>query len=213
MVHALYLNHPKGDEWFRADKINFMQLNIPVILGSIREGRGSYFPAKLMVEKLEATGAQTQLVDFKELPLPFYDRSKQPSEFNKVYPDPNIQRWSNIAAAADAFVFVVPEYNFGYSGVLKNALDWLYPELRYKAAGLVGVSTGPTGGARAIVQMRNVLSSFNIFDIRETVQFANIQKAFNENGNLLDESYNKKIDGLVKTLMLAAEAMKKLRKN
>ncbi len=192
-------------------KIKNFMLNIPVILGSIREGRRSFFPAKLMVEKLKAAGIDTQLVDFKELPLPILNCSKEPGEYEKIYPDPNVQKWSKIADAADAFIFIVPEYNFGYTAVLKNALDWLYPELRFKAAGLVGVSTGPTGGARAIQQFRGVLSSFNIFDIRETVQFANVQKVFDENGNLLDENYNKRIDGLIKSLAKAAEIMKKFR--
>lgn len=186
-------------------------LNIPVILGSVREGRKSYFPAKFMAEKLKSAGAETQLVDFKELPLPFINSPKEPAEYEKKYPDANVQKWSGIADAADGFVLVAPEYNYGYSAVLKNALDWLYPELRYKAFGFVGVSSGAVGGARAIAQLRGVIGSFNSFDIRENVMFGPVAKIFDEQGNLLDQSFLKKTDGFVKSLMSASEKMKVFR--
>lgn len=188
-----------------------MPLNIPVILGSVRQGRKSEAPAKLVVQKIIEAGHTSQLVDFKELPLPFVDCPKEPSEYKKVYPNENVQKWSNIADAADAFVLVVPEYNYGYSGVLKNALDWLWPEFNNKVFAFVGVSTGQVGGARAITQLRNVIGAFKAFDIRENVMFGPVTKAFDESGKLIDESYLKKIDGLIKSLAPAAEAMKKLR--
>lgn len=186
-------------------------MNIPVILGSVREGRMSIHPAKLMVQKIQALGHQPQLVDFKEIPLPFMNSSLEPSKLNKKYPDPNIQAWSGIADAADAFVIVAPEYNHGYSGVLKNALDWLYPEFNHKPVGLVGVSNGPVGGARMIEQLRPIMENFSMFAVRETVMFASVQNAFDAQGNLLDESYNKKIDGLLASVIKSAEAMKTLR--
>ncbi len=188
-----------------------MPLNIPVILGSVREGRRSEAPAKLIVQKLVEAGHKSQLVDFIELPLPFVNCPKEPSDYKKVYPDPNVQKWSNIADAADAFVLVVPEYNYGYSAVLKNALDWLWPEFKHKAFAFVGVSTGQVGGSRAIVQLRNVIGAFNAFDIRENVIFGPIAKAFDEQGKLIDDSYLKKIDGLIKSLSAAAEGMKVIR--
>ena len=151
------------------------------------------------------------MVDFKELPLPLLDCPREPAEYNKQYPDANVQKWSAIADAADGFVLVVPEYNYGYTAVLKNALDWLYPELRYKAFGFVGVSTGQVGGARAIAQLRNVIGSFNAFDIRENVMFGAVAKAFDGHGQLIDESYLKKIDGFIKSLGSAAEKMRGFR--
>jgi len=101
-------------------------LNIPVILGSVREGRLSEAPAKYIVERIKVAGYQSQLVDFKEIPLPFYNAPSIPAEYfsKNAYPDPNAQKWSEIARAADAFIIVSPEYNHGYPGVLKNALDW-----------------------------------------------------------------------------------------
>jgi NAD(P)H-dependent FMN reductase len=183
-------------------------MNIPVILGSVREGRKSYFPAKLINQKLKDLGHESVLVDFKELPLPFYDSALESSDHKGKYPYPNVQTWSSIAMAADAFVIVTPEYNHGYPGVLKNALDWLYIEFDHKPVGLVGVSNGLVAGARVIEQLRPIMENFSMFAVRETVMFAKAQNVFDEQGNLLDESYNKKIDGLLKPLVASAELMK-----
>jgi len=183
-------------------------LNIPVILGTVRQGRKSIFPAKLMVKSLQTVGVESQLVDFKELPLPFLDSLEEPSDLNKKYPYPNVQKWSGIADSADAFVFIVPEYNHGFPAVLKNALDWLYPEFERKPVGLVGVSSGILGGARAIEHTRPIIETFSMFAIRETVLFGKVQNLFDQQGKLLDEVYLKKVDGLIKSLVWSAQAMK-----
>lgn len=189
-----------------------MQLNIPVILGSVREGRMSIHPAQLVVEKLEALGHRTQLVDFKELPLPFLDTPKEPSEYKKDYPNENAKKWSSIADAADGFVVVTPEYNHGYPAVLKNAFDWLYPEFYRKAVGFVGVSSGKVGGARAIEQLRPIMENFGMFAVRETVMFGPVKDAFNLEGQLMDETFHKKIDSMLQSLLFSADAMAQARK-
>ncbi len=171
-----------------------MSLNIPVILGSVREGRKSIFAAQLIEQKLQEVGIHSQLVDFKNLPLPFVDSSVEPSQLYPTYPYPNVQTWSSVAQAADACVSVAPEYTHGYSGVLKNALDWLYVEFKLKPVGLVGVSSGQVGGARVIEQLRPIMENFSMFAIRETVMFSHVQTVFDEQGKLLDDKYLKSID-------------------
>lgn len=142
--------------------------------------------------------------------MPFYDAPAVPVVYFKAgYPNANAQKWSEIARAADAFVIVAPEYNHGYSAVLKNALDWLYSEFSKKSFGLVGVSSGSVAGARAIEQLRPVVENFGAFAIRETVMFGPVSKAFDEQGNLIDEAYNQKIDGLLKSLVWWAGHVKK----
>jgi NAD(P)H-dependent FMN reductase len=153
-------------------------MNIPVILGTVRKGRLSIHPANLLVEKLKQAGHESQLVDFAQIPLPFMDSEIEPSKLDKKYPYPNVQKWSEIADAADAFVIVTPEYNHGYTAILKNAFDWLYPEFDHKPVGLVGVSNGPVGGARMIEQLRPIMENFSMFAIRETVMFARVQDVF-----------------------------------
>ncbi len=191
---------------------NFM-LNIPVILGSVREGRKSIFAANLMVQKLQEAGVQTQLVDFKELPMPFFDQEKLPVQLYPNYPYPNVRAWSKIAEAADGFVIIVPEYNHGYSGVLKNALDWLFPEFKQKPVGLVGVSSGTYAGARAVEQMRPIIENFTMFALRETVMFGKVGELFDDAGNLKDAKYLESIQGMIKPLAFMAEAIKKAKKD
>lgn len=185
-------------------------LNIPVVLGSVRDERRSLDPAKVMVERLKAAGHESLLVDFKELPLPFFDSAIVPVGLKGVYPNENAQKWSNIALKADAFVLIVSEYNHGYSAVLKNALDWLYMEFTKKPFGMVGVSDGKYGGMRAMEQLRQVIENFGAFAIREVVAFGPVQDAFKD-GVLIDEAYNKKIDILVKNLAEFAGVMKPIR--
>lgn len=184
---------------------------IPVVLGSVREGRRSLWPAKLLVEKLQAAGHESQLVDFKDLPLPFFNSPVVPVGLKGTYPHKNVQEWSSIALRADAFVLIVSEYNHGYSAVLKNALDWLYMEFSKKPFGMVGVSDGKYGGMRAMEQLRQVIENFGAFAIREVVAFGPVQDAFDGQGKLIDESYLKKIDGLINNLVLFAEALKPIR--
>lgn len=191
-----------------------MILNIPVILGSVRQGRKSEAPARHVVEKIRQLGHQSVLVDFKELPLPFYDAPTVPVVYFKTkYPNDNAQKWSDIARQADAFVIVSPEYNHGYSAVVKNALDWGYLEFEKKPFGLVGVSNGSVAGARMIEQLRPVIENFGAVAMRETVMIGPVEKYFDDSGKLLDEGLNKKIDGLLKSLVWWAEALKKDRIN
>ncbi|MDE2312004.1 MAG: NAD(P)H-dependent oxidoreductase [Patescibacteria group bacterium] len=191
-----------------------MVLNIPVILGSVRDGRKSEAPAKYILAKIEAAGYQTQLVDFKELALPFYDGATVPVVyFKSQYPNPNAQRWSEIARAADAFVVVSPEYNHGYSAALKNALDWGYLEFERKPFGLVGVSNGTTAGARMIENLRPVIENFGAMAVRETVMIGPVQNYFGDDGKLLNPELNKKIDGLLKSLAWWARALKAARES
>lgn len=183
--------------------------NIPVILGSVREGRRSLAPARHIMEKIKAMGFETQLVDFKELPLPFYDAPTVPVVYYKTgYPNPNAQKWSEIARAADGFVIVTPEYNHGYPAVLKNALDWLYLEFERKPFGLVGVSDGRVAGARVIEQLRTVIENFGAMAVRETVMLGPIDKYFDLEGKLLDDSLDKRVEGMVHSLVWWLEKLK-----
>lgn len=186
-------------------------LNIVVVCGATREKRMSIWPAQYIAKVINESGHQATLADFKETPLPFINTEVSPGELNGVYPDANVQAWSNMVKSADALVIVSPEYNHGYTGVLKNALDWLYSEYDNKPAAIVGVSSGGVGGARMIENLRPILGAFQMWDIKETVMFRNVQDDFNEDGSLKDESYAKQVVGMLDSLYKKAEVLKKLR--
>lgn len=186
-------------------------LNIPVVLGTIRRERRSLVAARYVVGQVKAAGYQTELVDFVDLPLPLMDLPVEPSSLGGRYPDKNVQRWSEIAVAADGFIIVTPEYNHGYPAPLKNAFDWLYQEFSRKACGFVGVSDGPVGGARVVEQLRLLAGNYGMYDVRETVLFAKVQNCFDENGRLVEPRYAKLVSGLVASVGAASEALRTLR--
>ena len=188
-----------------------MSLHIAVVCGSVRNNRRSIWPARFIRQRVIESGHESTLVDFEELPLPFVYTDPSPSSLNKQYPDVNVQKWSAIADAADAFIIVTPEYNHGYPGVLKNALDWLYPEFKGKPVGLVGVSDGINGGIRAVEALRPVMANFDMFDIGQAVLFRSVQDLFDAQGNLLDTKVVGQITKLIDVLAKTAGAMKTLR--
>jgi NAD(P)H-dependent FMN reductase len=85
--------------------------------------------------------------------MPFFGQPATPATPGRPpYKDEVVQRWTAAIAQSDGFVFVTPEYNFGPSAVLKNAIDWVYPEWNRKAAGFV--SYGSAMGARSLIEIQ-----------------------------------------------------------
>ena len=143
-------------------------LSLKVILGSTREGRVGDKPAHwILGEASRQPGVAAELLDLRDFPLPFFDRPQSPIREGGVYRDPAVTRWAAQIAPADAYIIVGPEYNHGYSAVLKNALDHLYPEWARKPVGFV--SYGSVGGARAIEQLRLVAVELQMWPIRSSL--------------------------------------------
>jgi len=110
-------------------------LKVGIIVGSTRPGRNSEGVAKWVYEVAsERADAEFALVDLADFPLPHLDEPQPPSRGQ--YSKAHTKVWSKTIDAFDAFVFVTPEYNHGTSGVLKNAIDYLYREWNDKAVGI-----------------------------------------------------------------------------
>jgi NAD(P)H-dependent FMN reductase len=141
-------------------------LKIAIIIGSTRPGRNGEAVAKWVHGIAQKRNdAEFELVDIKEFNLPLLDEPVPPSMGQ--YSKPHTKRWAAKVESFDAFVFVAPEYNHGISGALKNAIDFLFAEWNNKAAGFV--SYGSVGGARAVEQLRLVLSEVQIATVRNQV--------------------------------------------
>jgi len=144
-------------------------LKIAIILGSTRPGRNGKAVADWVVEKAAGrTGAQYELVDLLDHPLPHIDEAIPPAMGQ--YAGEHTKAWAQTIAGFDGFVFVTPEYNHSTSGVLKNAIDYLYAEWNNKVAGFV--SYGGLGGARAIEHLRGICSELQIAHVRQQVSFS-----------------------------------------
>ena len=179
-------------------------LFIPVILGTARKGRMSEFAARLVCAELaRRPGVETEFIDICSLPLPVDDAGeaiKHPEFSSKMN-------------RADALAIVSPEYNHGYSGLLKHVLDSCLKEYIHKAAGVVGVSAGPFGGSRGIQDLLPVLRELGLITIFWDVNFSNVQTVFDPSGNLLERAYISRIDKFLKELIWMAKTLRYGREN
>ncbi len=156
------------------------KIKIKIILGSTRQGRFGERPAKWLIGEFKTRNdVEVELLDLKDYSMPFFDSQVSPSMLDKKYSNEIVQRWSNKIDEADAFIMISPEYNHGYSAVIKNALDWLSPEWHKKAVGFV--SYGSAGGARAIEQLREVAIELRLVPITKSIHipWEFIMKAMN----------------------------------
>jgi len=174
-------------------------LFIPVILGTVRAGRMSQHAAQLVtLEFGKHAGVQTELIDIAQTPLPTNDAGE-------AIKDPS---FSSKMERSDAIVIVSPEYNHGYCGLLKHALDTCLKEYIHKAVGIVGVSAGPFGGSRGIENLLPVMRELGLVTIFWDVNFSSVLKVFSADGALLDDSYIRRIDKFLKELIWMAKTLR-----
>ncbi|GAB7044116.1 MULTISPECIES: NADPH-dependent FMN reductase [Catenuloplanes] len=143
---------------------------IGIILGSTRPGRNGEAVAKWVLELARKHGgAEFELVDLLDYELPHLDEPVPPSMGQ--YTQEHTKRWSAKVAEFDGYVFVTPEYNHAPSGVLKNAIDYVYNEWNNKAAGFVSYGAS-AGGARAVEHLRLVMGELQVADVRAQVSLS-----------------------------------------
>src|ERR1700690_1267890 len=104
-------------------------LKVKIILGSTRQGRFSEKPGAWILEiAKKRTDINVELLDLRDYPMPFFNEPVSPNYKKEPYTEPSVVRWTAKIAEADAFLMITPEYNHGYSAVLKNAIDYVGPE-------------------------------------------------------------------------------------
>lgn len=179
-------------------------LFIPVVLGTPRRGRVSEHVARFIAEDLAARDSvQSEVIDIRDLPLPTDDAGERAK-------DPG---FSAAAMKADAFVIVAPEYNHGYPGLLKHALDTNLKEYIHKPVGICGVSAGPFGGTRVIENLLPVMRELGLVTIFWDINFSSVQNAFDEKGKLTEEAYVRRTDKFINELIWMAKVLKYGREN
>src|SRR6266853_95504 len=179
-------------------------LFIPVILGTPRQGRESENAARFVFEQTKKrAGVETELIDVRTLPMKLDDAGEQMK-------DP---KFSATVQRCDGLIIVTPEYNHGYPGLLKHALDMNLEEYIHKAVGICGVSAGPFGGARVIEALLPVMRELGLVTIFNDVNFGNVAKIFGEDGKLLDESFVRRTAEFLDELIWMARALRHGREN
>ena len=174
---------------------------IPVVLGTARDGAQSAKVADFVLKKAQEYGFETELIKVGDYIEAKTARVKQEGN-TKALP------WKEIVAKAHGFIFIIPEYNHSFPGEFKIFLDTLYKEYAGLTAGLIGVSAGGLGGARAIEHIKPIMNNFQIVATQKAVYFSVVQDLFDESGNIKDESYNEKLTKLFDEVKWFAERLK-----
>lgn len=156
---------------------------VAVVIGSTRPGRISPTIARWVTDVLqENSPMHYEILDLADAGLPMMDEPV-PAAYGR-YEHAHTRRWSAAVSGFDGFVFVFPQYNWGYPGVLKNAMDFLYAEWHGKPAGIV--TWGITGGARGAAQFTEVLHGFRMRPLDNRVEVALRDDDTDHNGHLVN---------------------------
>src|SRR5690625_2525543 len=187
-----------------------MALKLQTIIASTRPGRVGPSVSGWFHEFARNHGDfEAELVDLAEFKLPVYDEAVHP-RFQQ-YEQEHTRRWSASVASADAYVFVAPEYNYGPSPALVNALDFLFHEWNYKPCGFVSYG-GVSGGLRAAQMSRLHVTTMKMMPMMEGVTVPMVQSHISDSGTfasnrLIDASAQSLLDELLRW----AEALRPLR--
>jgi azobenzene reductase len=177
-------------------------MNIVIISGSTRTGRLSHRATIELAKRMAKRNIFAEVIDLAEYKLPILEDVAH----NQTYKDTNIQKFAQKLNSADAMIFVSPEYHGSYSGALKNALDYVWKEFAKKPIGVVTATTGKFGGVNASTQMQLLVLSLGAFPMPYKLLVPYVDEAFNENGELIDESIAKSFEKFITEFMWFAEA-------
>src|SRR6266404_745780 len=179
-------------------------LYIPLILGTARQGRQSEHVANFVLSEMKKRPEiETELIDVRQLKMRLDDAGEEMKDAG----------YAEKMTRADGLAIVTPEYNHGYPGLLKHALDMCLKEYIHKAVGICGVSAGSFGGARVIESLLPVMRELGLVTIFEDVNFGKIGTLFDDRGNLLDENFIRRVDMFLNELIWMSRFLRHGRQN
>lgn len=172
------------------------------IAGSLRSDSYSQIALEIAAQRVAALGAEVELLDLRQMNLPFCDGGSDYAEY------PDVLRLQQAFASADAMLLATPEYHGSVSGVLKNALDLMsFDQLSGKVAGLISVLGGQSN-SNALNDLRVIVRWVHGWVIPEQIAIPQAYKAFAADGKLLDEKLSQRFDEFAQSLV---ENTRKLR--
>jgi NAD(P)H-dependent FMN reductase len=174
---------------------------LTIIIGSTRPGRAGLPIATWFADRARSHGGfDVGVVDLAELDLPLLDEPHHPRL--RQYVHQHTRDWSATVDAGDAFVFVTPEYNYGYPAALKNAIDYLHNEWRDKPVGFVSYG-GVSAGTRAVQQLKQVVTTLRMVPVVEAVSIPFHPQFIGEDGrvranDIMEQAAGAMLDELVR---------------
>lgn len=165
---------------------------IAIISGNIRPNSNTQKVSKWVLSKAKSEDNQYELVDLMDYNLPHFNEPKSPRSATKyVYPE--TIKWSETIKQYDGFIFVIPEYNGYFPGVVKDAVDFLYHEWLNKPFGLVGI--GGKGGQWACNHLQTLLERFDM-SFKGFVGITNPWSNIDIHGNINEEHIINSIENI-----------------
>lgn len=183
---------------------------LKAILASTRNERKGPKVAEWFMQAMKnQQNFEVELLDLKAVGLPFLDEPEHPRLRHYHYE--HTKKWSKTIAAADAFVLVTSEYNYGLPAPLKNALDFLYHEWNYKPVGFVSYG-GISGGIRSVQMLKEVVTAQRMMPLPEAVHIPFFAQHIDEGGIFRgNEALDKSLRVMMEELLRWTRALKTMR--
>ncbi|WP_027961725.1 NADPH-dependent FMN reductase [Halomonas halodenitrificans] len=182
-------------------------MKLTIILTSTRPGRAGKAVADWFHAHARANpaGFDITFADLQDINLPLLDEPNHPAM--QQYEHEHTRRWSKIVDDSDAFIFVLPEYNYTPPSSFVNALDYLYKEWNYKPAGFVSYG-GISGGIRSVETAKHMLNTLEMVPVKQQVMIPMVADHL-ENGTFTPTAiHEKSAQTLLETLARWASALK-----
>jgi NAD(P)H-dependent FMN reductase len=178
-----------------------------IIIASTRPGRAGLPIAEWFRDRAVAHGAfDVELVDLAEINLPFMDEPNHPRL--RQYTQQHTKDWSAKVDAADAFVIVTPEYNYGFSAPMKNAIDFLHAEWQHKPVGFVSYG-GVAAGTRAVQMLKQVVTTLKMLPVFESVNIPFHTQFMDDEGRVeANETMELAADAMLDELVRSEETLR-----
>lgn len=181
-----------------------------IVIASVRPGRVALPVAQWFEQRARSHGAfEVDVADLLEIDLPFMDEPNHPRL--RQYIQEHTRRWSARVDAADAFVFVTPEYNHGTPPVLKNAIDYLHWEWAYKPVGFVSYG-GVSAGTRSTQSTRIAMCALRAYPVTDAVSIPFVRNFLDDEERVQpNETMEQAADAMLSELRRVSDAMRVLR--
>ena len=183
--------------------------DLKIIITSTRPGRRGIIIANWFEEEVKKFKAfNTEVLDLEKINLPFIDEPKHPKL--QQYMHEHTKKWSEKINEADAFVVIIPEYNYSMPPTLLNAIDFVYNEWNYKPVGIVSYG-GISGGLRSAQMCKEVMTTVKMVPLMEGVSLPFFEKRIENDVFKSDELVEKSVNAMMNELEKWTKALKPMR--
>lgn len=173
-------------------------LKVMGLSGSIGRSSKNGMLVDLALSKAESKGADVFFWDLQEKPLPLVGDEG-------CWSNPIVKEFQELAASCDAFIVSSPEYHGTMSGVMKNTFDWVYENhVGGKVFGLMS-TLGGMSNSNTLNHMRIMLRWLHANPVSQQLALGHVKEAFAEDGSLVDETMDQRLENLVDSVLRTAE--------